>query len=298
MASVLLHTGDESVTLPPQAVKRLLERGDGDAALLYLALLRHHGMVTPRSLEGELRWERSRIEAAEEVLQTLRLIAPSAETVIEPAEEAPHYRHADILQQLEENPEFRGLTVEVERKLGKKLTTPELSILLGLLDHLGLPADVIYLLLCHCDERIQQRYGEGRHVTLPQLQKEGYIWKRYEIYTQKAATEYLKRYAERRNTVARYMRVLRLGNRAPVESEEKYLLAWEEMGFPPETLAIAYDKTVLKCHELRWGYCDAIMKRWHKAGLHTPEEVKAGEYSTAKQGTTPDSAVDDAWNYV
>lgn len=43
MASILIHTAEEPVTLTAQAAKRLLERGDGDAALLYLALLRHHG---------------------------------------------------------------------------------------------------------------------------------------------------------------------------------------------------------------------------------------------------------------
>ena len=50
MASILIHTADESVTLTAQTVKRLLDRGDGDAALLYLALLRHHGTVQPLSL--------------------------------------------------------------------------------------------------------------------------------------------------------------------------------------------------------------------------------------------------------
>ena len=33
MASILIHTADESVTLTAQTVKRLLDRGDGDAAL-------------------------------------------------------------------------------------------------------------------------------------------------------------------------------------------------------------------------------------------------------------------------
>ena len=61
MPSCLVHTGDESVTLSAATVKRLLDRGDGDAALLYLALLRHQGTVPPRSLAGELRWDRSRI---------------------------------------------------------------------------------------------------------------------------------------------------------------------------------------------------------------------------------------------
>ena len=78
MSSVLIHTGDEGVTLTGQAVKRLLERGNGDAALLYLALLRRHGGVPPRSLAGELRWDRARIEGAEGVLRELGLIAPAA----------------------------------------------------------------------------------------------------------------------------------------------------------------------------------------------------------------------------
>ena len=32
VANVLIRTGDESVTLTAQAVRRLLDRGDGDAA--------------------------------------------------------------------------------------------------------------------------------------------------------------------------------------------------------------------------------------------------------------------------
>ena len=39
-------------------------------------------------------------------------------------------------------------------------------------------------------------------------------------------------------------------------------------------MALAYDKTVLKCHELKWPYCNGILKRWHEAGLHTVEEVE------------------------
>ena len=75
MASILIHSEDESITLSPQTVRRLLERGDGDAALLYLALARRHGAVPPRGLAGELRWERGRIEAAEAVLREVGLVA-------------------------------------------------------------------------------------------------------------------------------------------------------------------------------------------------------------------------------
>ena len=151
VANVLIRTGDESVTLTAQAVRRLMDRGDGDAALLYLALLRHQGTVLPRSLAGELRWDRGRIEAAEAVLRELGLVAPAAADLPpEPADERPAYDRADVAERLEKSGEFRTLTAEVERKLGKKLTTPDVGVLLGLNDYLGLPADVIYLLVCHC----------------------------------------------------------------------------------------------------------------------------------------------------
>ena len=300
MASILVHTGEEHITVTAQAARRLLEKGDGDAALLYLALLRHHGNVQPRALAGELRWERSRIEAAEETLRQLKLIQAAEETSLpEPADEKPVYQREDIMERLENQNNFRALVTEVEKRLGKRLTTPDVGVLLGLNDYLGLPEDVIYQLVCHCTERVARKYGEGRKPTLRQIEKEGYTWARMEIDTQAKAAEYLKKYTEKQASLPRYMQVLGLGDRLPVASEEKYLSAWQEMGFPPETVALAYDKTVLKCHELKWPYCNGILKRWHEAGLHTPEEIEAGDRpGTVARSERKKTASDDAWNYV
>lgn len=284
MDSILIHTGDEGVTLTAQAAKRLLERGDGDAALLYLSLLRRHGAAQPRSLAGELRWDRPRIEAAEQALREMELIAPAAEPAPpEPAEEKPFYQQREIADRLEASAAFRGLTAEVEKRLGKKLAAADLGILLGLHDYLGLPADVIYLLVCHCAERVQRRYGEGRRPAMRQIEREGYAWARMGISTQAEAAAYLKKYARRQEAIPLYMRALGLGDRSPVASEEKYLAAWQEMGFPPETVALAYDKTVLKCHELKWPYLNGILKRWHEANLHTPEEAASGDRAAGEK---------------
>lgn len=276
MSSVLVRAPDEPVTLTSQAVKRLLDRGDGDAALLYLALLRRRGDAPPRSLAGELRWDRSRIEAAEAVLRDLGLIAPQAPPA-EPADEPPAYRQEELAGKLEESEDFRRLTAEVERKLGKRLTTADLSALLGLYDYLGLPSDVIYLLVCHCAERTAARFGPGRRPTLRQIEREGYAWARRGIDTQAAAAEYLRDYGRRQGALPGFMRALRLGDRPPVAGEEKYLLQWLDWGFSPEAAALAYDKTVLKCHEFKWSYCNGILRRWHEAGLHTVDEIEAGD---------------------
>ena len=89
-----------------------------------------------------------------------------------------------------------------------------------------------------------------------------------------------------------YMAVLQLGERKPSPSEEKYLAAWVDMGFPAETVALAYDKTVLRCHEFKWAYCNGILKRWHEKGLHTPAET-AAENAAPKKEEKPSGGKND-----
>lgn len=290
MAEFIIRTGDEGVTLSGSAVKMLLGRGDGDAALLYIALLRHNGAVMPRSLASELRWDRERIEAAENILRELKLIAPrEREVPPAPSDERPSYSTEDVAIQLEKSGEFRNLTAEVERKLGKRLSTPDVSALLGLYDYLGLPADVVYLLVCHCTERLQRRYGSGRRPTMRQIEKEGYAWARMGVNSQAEAVAYLKKYAAQQTALPQYMRGLQLGDRAPAPSEEKYLTTWQEWGFPPESVALAYDKTVLHCHELKWSYLNGILKNWNDAGLHTLSEIQTGDRPAGKKAPTQEA---------
>lgn len=282
MASCLVHLPeDDSVVLSGPAVRRLIQQGNGDAALLYVCLLHHRGQTTVEAAGRELRWDRLRLQAAEDTLRQMGFIGPAqAAQNSDPAEQQsgpPEYGRDDVAESLERDILFRSLTAEVERKLGKRLTTPDLSILLGLYDYLGLSADVIFLLVNHCMERVAKQYGPGRRPTLRQIEKEGYAWARRGIDTQERAAAYLKQYAQKQGRLPRYMQVLQLGDRPAAPTEEKYLLEWLEWGFPPETVALAYDRTVLKCHELKWGYINGILKNWHSKGLHTVEEVEKGE---------------------
>lgn len=285
MPDILLRPAEGPIAISPQAAARLLDRGDGDAALLYLALLRRREGTSPRSLAGELRWDRGRIEQAEAILRELGLLAPAPQAAPpEPADEPPAYRQDEVADKLESSGEFRTLTAEVERRLGKRLTTPDLSALLGLYDYLGLPADVIYLLVCHCAQRTEERLGPGRRPTLRQIEREGYAWARLGIDSQRSAAEHLRKYAESQKALPAYMRALGLGDRPPAASEEKYLLQWQQWGFGPEAAALACDKTVLRCHEFKWSYCNGILRRWHEAGLHTVEEIERQDARPAKGG--------------
>ena len=278
MGSVLVYSPEESVTVSAQALRRLLEKGDGDAALLYLCLLRADRGVTAQELQRRLKWSQLRLHAAETALQELGLIdRPPEQKPPEPAQERPVYTADDLTDLLTGDAGFRMLVPQTEEKLGKRLKTADLQILAGLYDDLGLPADVIYLLVCHCVTRSEERYGPGRRPTLRQIEKEGYHWAQRGLFDQESASQYLRDWNVRRSAMSRYMQVLGLGDRRPVESEERYIADWMDKGFPPETVALAYDKTVFYKKELNWRYLNGILRRWHENGWHTEEEVRQSD---------------------
>lgn len=278
MAGYILREDQPNIVLPAQQADRLIGRGDGDAALLYLCLLRADRGVTAQELQRRLKWSQLRLYAAETALQELGLIdRPPEQKPPEPAQERPVYTADDLTDLLTGDAGFRMLVPQTEEKLGKRLKTADLQILAGLYDDLGLPADVIYLLVCHCVARSEERYGPGRRPTLRQIEKEGYHWAQRGLFDQESASRYLRDWNVRRSAMSRYMQVLGLGDRRPVESEERYITDWMDKGFPPETVALAYDKTVFYKKELNWRYLNGILRRWHENGWHTEEEVRQSD---------------------
>ena len=276
MAGYITRGQEKSVVLSASQVDTLVRGGNGDAALLYLLLQRLEGPVTPEALAEKLGWSLLRCAAAETALQDMGFLQRSQQPPA-PADEHRVYSADELADMLETDEGFRMLVPQTEEKLGKRLKTADLQILAALYDDMGLPVDVIYLLVCHCIERAQRRFGPGRRPTLRQIEKEGAYWVRLGICDQDSAARYLSDYARKLEKTAAYMQALRLGGRAPVESEQRYILDWIDMGFTPEAVAMAYDKTVFYKKELNWRYLNGILRRWHQQGWHTAEEAASGE---------------------
>ena len=297
MAGYVLHLKEEeSITLSAAALRRLIGGGNGDAALLYLAILHSHGAAEAEKLAKMLSWDEKRVCAAEQALYEMQLVgAPekkAAQPPAEPPQETPDYTREDIMRKLEGDGRFACLLREVEHKLGP-LSVPSVKKLLGLYENLGLPADVVYTLVNYCIGKKEQQFGEGRLPNMREIEKEGFVWARKELFSIEKASEYMQREQTLRGRYPEYMAALGMQGRASAPSEEKYLSAWAEMGFPAETVAEAYDRTVLHCHEFRWPYCNGILKRWHEKGLHTLAEVRA---ENAKEAQKPKKSKTDGGN--
>ena len=277
-----------------QAADRLLKLDSGDAALLYLHLLRRGG------LEG-LKWPEDRVQSALERLRgqglaPAELPAPAPP----PSQEAPppEYSTEDIAQALADQAStFPALVGEVERRLGKRLSAADLRSLYTLYDHLAIPAEVILMLVGWCIEEIERKYGPGRKPFLSQIRKEGFAWARRGVDTMERAEEYIAKLARLRGQEAEVLRLLDIPARPLVEREKTYIAAWDEMGFDNEALRMAYERTVLKKQSMDWGYMNGILRRWHEKGLHTAAAVQAGDRTArpvqARQGQAPSPAAQE-----
>ena len=187
-----LLTPGSILAMTDQAADRLIKLDSGDAALLYLHLLRRG------SPEG-LRWPEERKRAALKQLQdqglaSLSLTAAPAAPEEPPEAPPPEYALEDINAALgDRSSAFPALADEVERRLGKKLTANDLKVLYTLYDHLALPAEVICLLVNWCVEESRRKYGPGRMPRMGEVQRGAFRWKRLGVDTAQAADAYLKR---------------------------------------------------------------------------------------------------------
>jgi len=275
------------VSLSGEAADKLIARGEGDAALLCLALLRHSDTGKARKA---LRWSQERVEKAWSVLAGMGLVAggavPEPERVPLEQEGPPEYLRADILQAMTEEDTFRSLYQTVERRLGKKLSDADLKSLYEIYDFLALPVEVILLMITHCAEVFQEKYGAGRAPKMPMIKKTAYAWKRMGIDTAEAVEEYLKKQTGLRAREKEILPLLDIVGRLPVEKEREYILAWVEMGFPNDAIRLAYERTVMKKQSLNWPYMNSILKNWHTKNLHTVAEVEAKDSDPARKKTT------------
>lgn len=275
-ANTLLPGG--VVAMTGETADRLIDRGEGDAALLYLALLRGESGEGARRA---LKWTAERLTAANSVLVQMGLAnseAAEEKTETRPIlDEPPEYTATDLARELEGSSSFAMLVPEVERRLGKILSTSDLKTLYLIYDYYALPAEVIMILVNWCIEEMERKYGKGRRPRLPQIKKEAERWREKGVDTAEAAEEFLKGQAYLRTREGHLLPLLGIIGRSAIEKEREYLSAWVDMRFDDESIQLACEKTIMKKQSLNWAYMNSILKRWHEKGLHTVAQIQAGD---------------------
>ena len=271
----------ETVTVAVHTVDKLLRAGDGDAALLYLYLLKTQGESTTGEAAEAIGKSVGWVASAMAVLSRIGLVKggddapellPHDTPPDAPSMELRRYTAEEIQREVKTGSDFSALVEETQRSLGKILSPDELERLFGIYDGLRLPAEVIMLLMTHCIAESRGR-GGGRMPSMRYIEKAAYTWEREGIFSLNSAEEYLKALEARKNAHREIKEALQIRDRELSTTEKRYVDGWIAMGFGAAAVEIAYDITVLKTGKLAWGYMDAIVNSWHSKGLHTPHDI-------------------------
>jgi len=184
----------------------------------------------------------------------------------------PSYSMAEIDAVAASNKAVSGLFYQAETVLHKVLTPSDMEMLYSFVDWLGLPVEVITMLLSYAAKRgkTNRRYLETVAID----------WAERGIDSFEAAEAHVM-VLENADSVERDIRnILGIYDRALSATEKKYLKLWSENEkISTSLIALAYDRTVTNTGKLSWAYMNKILESWADAGFTTPEEVQAGESS-------------------
>lgn len=283
------------VILSSQSIRKLLAAGNGDSALLYLCRAAELSDVVTGFTEA-------RLECASTLLRQLGL-DESRNPRFQEAAQRPEYSEEDVRRQMDlPRAGFKPLVGEVQRCLGRMLSTEELKILLAMVEYLGLPGEVINVLVHYCVERSRSR-GAGRMPSMRMIEKEAYRWADARIDTLEKAAAYMLNETKKNTRMGELCTLLGITGRRLTPAEERYLQAWGDMGFANDAIELAYEKTCENTGGLTWKYMNSILERWNTQGLYTADQIRALDRKPAavsrkggyqRHGEAPSSAMLDA----
>jgi len=286
--------GSETVTLTGQTIDKLIRAGDGDAALLYLYILKTRGHSTDSEAAIALNKGKGWVASAMAVLSRLGLALLDDDTKADarseiaasdaPVEEPRQYTQDEVLSVIATGSDFAIVIDETQRRLGKKLSPDDMIRLYGIYDYLRLPPEVILLLITHCIKE-SRATGGGRAPSIRYIEKAAFTWEREGVFSIEKAEEYLKNLEARKSARGEIKKALQIRNREFSATEKQYVDGWIKMGFEPEAIAIAYDRTVIATGGLSIPYIDKILKRWHSKGVRTAQQVAVMEGAGSKRNT-------------
>ncbi len=189
----------------------------------------------------------------------------------------PSYSQEEITVVSAQNKQISGLFYQAETILGKVLTASEMEMLFSFNDWLGLPVEVIMMLLSYAAKR-------GK-TTKRYLETVAIDWADKGIDTYEAA-EALVTELEAIEGAERTVRsILGIYDRGLTTTERKYIRLWtDELKIPTELVSLAYDKTVTYTGKLSWSYMDKLLQSWLANGYSTVADVNEADEEFYKSG--------------
>lgn len=211
-----------------------------------------------------------------------KLIKPAFQKAVEVPklrrENKPIYNPEDIKKISEQDEEISKLLTTAEKLLNKPLSPNDINTIVSFYDWLGLPIEVIYVLLSYCGV-----HGKGMRY----MEKTAIDWADKGINDQDAAEDYLNIFL---NEYKKIMRYYGISDRSPSEDEQKFMSSWvKTLNMPLEIIKEACTRTLNNTGKASFAYTNTILNNWYNAGVRSIEQIKKldEEYNSRKAGEKP-----------
>ncbi len=184
--------------------------------------------------------------------------------------ERPSYTSAEIDAVASKNKAVDSLFRQAEAILERILSPSDFELIYSFVDWLGLPVEVVVMLL---------RFAASRGKTGKRyLETVAIDWADKGIDNYESAEEYIREIELKLSNEGKIRGILGIYDRALTQTEKKYIKAWTfEKDIPSELVAEAYDRTVAATGKLSWQYMNKILVSWSDEGIRTVDEVREKE---------------------
>lgn len=184
--------------------------------------------------------------------------------------ERPSYTSAEIDAVAEKNKAIDTLFKQAEEILDRILSPSDFELIYSFVDWLGLPVEVVIMLL---------QYAASRGKTAKRyLETVAIDWADKGIDNYESAEAYIREIELKISNEGKIRGILGIYDRALTQTEKKYISAWTfEKNIPSELVAEAYDRTVAATGKLSWAYMNKILLSWVEDGVKTVDEVREKE---------------------
>lgn len=174
----------------------------------------------------------------------------------------PNYT-LDELKAFKSDEATSRLLFVAEQYLKKTLSANEIRTILFISDKLGFSEDLIDYLIEYCVD-----HGKRE---LRYIEKVAISWAREGITTPAQAAAFAGKYDK---SVYAIMKALGK-NGTPTKAEVSYITRWtKEYCFTIDIIFTACERTVLATDKHRFEYADKILNSWHKAGVHSSNDIQ------------------------
>ncbi len=191
----------------------------------------------------------------------------------------PSYTMAEIDAVASKNKAISGLFYQAETVLNKVLTQADMELLYSFVDWLGLPVEVITMLLSYAAKRGKT----GRRY----LETVAIDWADRGIDTFESAEAYVMELEERDSIEHKICSILGIYDRALTTTEKKYIKQWaEDTTISKELIPLAYDRTIANTGKLSWSYMNKILQSWAADGITTTADVEEKDNQFERKTTS------------